>query len=140
MQKEISSEFIKNWMINHLGDYLDDCYADLFGSLFCTRLWITGQYTANTALMHFKREDGEDENNTLDGPMGAIKLVQDYLLTNLGKVNIDLTDPEAVANQVAIIRASKIFQEILDKADMEASDVFDENDIKHLVNILKSLD
>ena len=51
--------------------------------------------------------------------MGAIELVKNVQLDHYGELLINLNDPVDVANQVIYIRAENIFNDLLNRADLE---------------------
>lgn len=69
------------------------------------------KFVNNTKLDGFK--------TSINGTMGAIELVKNVQLDHYGELLINLSDPVDVANQVIYIRAENIFNDLLNRADLE---------------------
>lgn len=98
-------------------------------------------YTREAALDldKFVKDDAVDyEETTLDsGAFAAIQLVQAYEQDELGEVNTDLTDPCKVADMVDYIRGTRIFEELLDEADLELDDEITKESAKKVIELAK---
>lgn len=98
-------------------------------------------YTREAALDldKFVKDDAVDyEDTTLDsGAFGAIQLVQAYEQDELGEVNTDLTDPCKVADAIDYIRGTRVFEELLNEADLELDDEITEENAKKVIELAK---
>lgn len=98
-------------------------------------------YTREAALDldKFVKDDAVDyEDTTLDsGAFGAIQLVKAYEQDELGEVNTDLTDPCAIANMIDYIRGTRVFEELLNEADLELDDEITKESAKKVIELAK---
>ena len=98
-------------------------------------------YTREAALDldKFVKDDAVDyEDTTLDeGVFAAIQLVQAYEQDNFGEVNTDLTDPCKVADMVDYIRGTRVFEELLNEADLELDDEITKESAKTIIELAK---
>lgn len=98
-------------------------------------------YTREAALDldKFVKDDAVDyEDTTLgSGAFGAIQLVKAYEQDELGEVNTDLTDPCAIANMIDYIRGTRVFEELLNEADLELDDEITKESAKKVIELAK---
>ena len=98
-------------------------------------------YTREAALDldKFVKDDATDyEETTLDnGAFAAIQLVKAYEQDNFGEINTDLTDPCKVADMVDYIRGTRVFEELLDEADLELDDEITKESAKKVIELAK---
>lgn len=131
---------------NEVLDVIIDGLMDYLGSDFETYEDETFNqesniYTREAALDldKFVKDDATDyEETTLDnGAFAAIQLVKAYEQDELGEVNTDLTDPCAVANMIDFIRGTRVFEELLNEADLELDDEITEENAKKVIKLAK---
>lgn len=131
---------------NEVLDVIIDNLADYEGSDFETYEDETFNqasniYTREAALDldKFVKDDATDyEETTLDnGAFAAIQLVKAYEQDELGEVNTDLTDPCKVADMVDYIRGTRVFEELLDEADLELDDEITKESAKKVIELAK---
>ena len=98
-------------------------------------------YTREAALDldKFVKDDATDyEDTTLDsGAFAAIQLVQAFEESELGEVNTDLTDPCKIADMIDYIRGTRVFEELLNEADLELDDEITEESAKKVIELAK---
>lgn len=98
-------------------------------------------YTREAALdldKFVKDESTDYEDTVVDcGAFGAIQLVQAFEQDNFGEVNTDLTDPCKVADMVDYIRGTRVFEELLNEADLELDDEITEENAKKVIKLAK---
>lgn len=125
-------------IIDNLEDYIGSDFETYEDETFNQESNI---YTREAALDldKFVKDDATDyEETTLDnGAFGAIQLVQAYEQDELGEVNTDLTDPCKVADMVDYIRGTRIFEELLDEADLELDDEITKESAKKVIELAK---
>ena len=131
---------------NEVLDVIIDNLADYEGSDFETYEDETFNqesniYTREAALDldKFVKDDATDyEETTLDnGAFAAIQLVKAYEQDELGEVNTDLTDPCKVADMVDYIRGTRVFEELLNEADLELDDEITKESAKKVIELAK---
>lgn len=125
-------------IIDNLEDYLGSDFETFENDTFNQESNI---YTREAALDldKFVKDDATDyEDTTLDsGAFGAIQLVQAFEENELGEVNTDLTDPCAVANMIDYIRGTRVFEELLNEADLELDDEITKENAKKVIELAK---
>lgn len=98
-------------------------------------------YTREAALdldKFVKDESTDYEDTTVDsGAFAAIQLVQAYEQDNFGEVNTDLSDPCKIADMVDYIRGTRVFEELLNEADLELDDEITEENAKKIIELAK---
>lgn len=131
---------------NEVLDVIIDNLADYEGSDFETYEDETFNqesniYTREAALDldKFVKDDSIDyEDTTLDsGAFAAIQLVQAFEESELGEVNTDLTDPCKIADMIDYIRGTRVFEELLNEADLELDDEITEESAKKVIELAK---
>ena len=131
---------------NEVLDVIIDNLADYEGSDFETYEDETFNqasniYTREAALdldKFVKDESTDYEDTTLDsGAFAAIQLVQAYEQDNFGEVNTDLTDPCKVADMIDYLRGTRVFEELLNEADLELDDEITEESAKKVIKLAK---
>lgn len=125
-------------IIDNLMDYLGSDFETFENDTFNTERNI-GTREAALDLDKFVKDDATDyEDTTLDaGAFGAIQLVQAYEQDNFGEVNTDLSDPCAVANMIDYIRGTRVFEELLNEADLELDDEITKENTKKVIELAK---
>lgn len=125
-------------IIDNLEDYIGSDFETYEDETFNQESNI---YTREAALDldKFVKDDATDyEETTLDnGAFAAIQLVKAYEQDELGEVNTDLTDPCAVANMIDYIRGTRVFEELLDEADLELDDEITKESAKKVIELAK---
>lgn len=125
-------------IIDNLEDYIGSDFETYEDETFNQESNI---YTREAALDldKFVKDDATDyEETTLDnGAFAAIQLVKAYEQDELGEVNTDLTDPCKVADMVDYIRGTRIFEELLDEADLELDDEITKESAKKVIELAK---
>lgn len=125
-------------IIDNLTDYIGSDFETYEDETFNQESNI---YTREAALDldKFVKDDATDyEETTLDnGAFAAIQLVKAYEQDELGEVNTDLTDPCKVADMVDYIRGTRIFEELLDEADLELDDEITKESAKKVIELAK---
>lgn len=98
-------------------------------------------YTREAALDldKFIKDNATDYEDTVvnSGAFAAIQLVQAYEQDELGEVNTDLTDPCQVADMIDYIRGTRVFEELLNKADFELDDEITKESAKKIIELAK---
>lgn len=131
---------------NEVLDVIIDNLTDYIGSDFETYEDETFNqasniYTREAALDldKFVKDDAVDyEDTTLDsGAFAAIQLVQAFEESELGEVNTDLTDPCKIADMIDYIRGTRVFEELLNEADLELDDEITEESAKKVIELAK---
>ena len=131
---------------NEVLDVIIDNLTDYIGSDFETYEDETFNqasniYTREAALDldKFVKDDATDYEDTVvdSGAFGAIQLVQAYEQDNFGEVNTDLSDPCAVANTIDYIRGTRVFEELLNEADLELDDEITKENAKKVIELAK---
>ena len=131
---------------NEVLDVIIDNLTDYIGSDFETYEDETFNqasniYTREAALDldKFVKDDATDYEDTVvdSGAFGAIQLVQAYEQDNFGEVNTDLSDPCAVANMIDYIRGTRVFEELLNEADLELDDEIKKENAKKVIELAK---
>ena len=101
----------------------------------------TNIYTREAALdldKFVKDESTDYEDTTLDsGAFAAIQLVKTYEQDELGEVNTDLTDPCKVADMIDYLRGTRVFEELLNEADLDLDDEITEENAKKVIELAK---
>lgn len=125
-------------IIDNLTDYIGSDFETYEDETFNQESNI---YTREAALDldKFVKDDATDyEETTLDnGAFAAIQLVKAYEQDELGEVNTDLTDPCKVADMVDYIRGTRVFEELLDEADLELDDEITKESAKKVIELAK---
>ena len=125
-------------IIDNLEDYIGSDFETYEDETFNQESNI---YTREAALDldKFVKDDATDyEETTLDnGAFAAIQLVKAYEQDELGEVNTDLTDPCKVADMVDYIRGTRVFEELLDEADLELDDEITKENAKKVIELAK---
>lgn len=125
-------------IIDNLEDYIGSDFETYEDETFNQESNI---YTREAALDldKFVKDDATDyEETTLDnGAFAAIQLVKAYEQDELGEVNTDLTDPCKVADMVDYIRGTRVFEELLDEADLELDDEITKESAKKVIELAK---
>ena len=121
-------------------DYDVNSFEDLFNSMFNSNYYITGTYEASQALGTFKNDEKLDGYKTdLDGVFGAVELVKQYESDQFGEVSTQLDNPEKVANMVEYIRGETLFNEALNKANLDMDSETTKQNTKKFIEAAKGL-
>ena len=125
-------------IIDNLEDYIGSDFETYEDETFNQESNI---YTREAALDldKFVKDDATDyEETTLDsGAFGAIQLVKAFEENELGEVNTDLTDPCKIADMIDYIRGTRVFEELLNEADLELDDEITEENAKKIIELAK---
>lgn len=131
---------------NEVLDVIIDNLADYEGSDFETYEDETFNqesniYTREAALDldKFVKDDATDYEDTVvdSGAFGAIQLVQAFEENELGEVNTDLSDPCKVADMIDYLRGTRVFEELLNEADLDLDDEITEENAKKVIELAK---
>ena len=121
-------------------EYSTDDFDELFNGMFNRDYYIIGTYEAAKALETFKNDEKLDGYKTsLDGVFGAIELIKQYETDQFGEVHTALDDPEQVANMVEYIRGENLFNEALNKANLDMDSETTGQNIKKFIETAKKL-
>ena len=98
-------------------------------------------YTREAALDldKFIKDNATDYEDTVvnSGAFAAIQLVKAFEENELGEVNTDLTDPCKIADMIDYIRGTRVFEELLNEADLELDDEITEENAKKVIKLAK---
>ena len=121
-------------------DYDVNSFEDLFNSMFNSHYYIAGMYEASKALEAYKNDERIDGYKTaLNGVFGAIELIKQYELDQFGEVLTPLDEPQRVANMVEYIRGETLFNEALNKANLDMDSETTKQNIKKFIEAAKGL-
>lgn len=139
----VKDYFTKDEIIEVLRSVEDYGVADfegIFDSMFNNDYYIIGTYEATEALETFKNDEKLDGYETaLDGTFGAIELVKQYELDQFGEISTQLDDPEKLANIVEYIRGESLFNEALNKANLDMDSETTKQNIKEFIEAARTL-
>ena len=125
-------------IIDNLTDYIGSDFETYEDETFNQESNI---YTKEAALDldKFVKDDATDYEDTVvdSGAFGAIQLVQAFEENELGEVNTDLTDPCAVADMIDYLRGTRVFEELLNEADLELDDEITKENAKKVIELAK---
>lgn len=114
-----------------------DC---LFNAMINNCDYIIGTYEAAEALGTFKNDEKLDGYETdLNGVFGAIELVKQYESDQFGEVHTPLDNPEKLANMVEYIRGETLFNEALNKANLDMDSETTKQNTKKFIEAAKRL-
>ena len=125
-------------IIDGLEDYLGSDFETFENDTFNTERNI-GTREASLDLDKFVKDDATDYEDTDldDGAFAATQLVKAYEMDLDGKVSTDLTNPEQVADMIDYIRGTRVFEELLNEADLELDDEITKESAKKVIELAK---
>lgn len=125
-------------IIDGLKDYLGSDFETFENDTFNTERNI-GTREAALDLDKFVKDDATDYEDTDldDGAFAATQLVKAYEMDLDGKVSTDLTNPEQVADIIDYIRGTRVFEELLNEADLELDDEITKESAKKVIELAK---
>ena len=125
-------------IIDNLEDYLGSDFETYENDTFNTERNI-GTREAALDLDKFVKDDATDYEDTDldDGAFAATQLVKAYEMDLDGKVSTDLTNPEQVADMIDYIRGTRVFEELLNEADLELDDEITKESAKKVIELAK---
>lgn len=125
-------------IIDNLEDYIGSDFETYEDETFNQASNI---YTREAALDldKFVKDDATDYEDTVlnEGAFAAIQLVKAYEQDELGEVNTDLTDPCKVADMIDYLRGTRVFEELLNEADLELDDEITKENAKKVIELAK---
>ena len=125
-------------IIDNLEDYIGSDFETYEDETFNQASNI---YTREAALDldKFVKDESVDYEDTVvdSGAFGAIQLVKTFEENELGEVNTDLTDPCKIADMIDYIRGTRVFEELLNEADLELDDEITEESAKKVIKLAK---
>lgn len=125
-------------IIDNLTDYIGSDFETYEDETFNQESNI---YTREAALDldKFVKDDAVDYEDTVvdSGAFAAIQLVQAYEQDEFGEVNTDLSDPCKVADAIDYIRGTRVFEELLNKADFDLDDEITKESAKKVIELAK---
>ena len=95
------------------------CFNEFFTCEFSPDSIVYENEAVNDLKQFINNTKLDDYKTSINGTMGAIELVKDEQLEHYGEFLIDLDDPVDIAYQVIYIRAENIFNDLLNRADLE---------------------
>lgn len=125
-------------IIDGLMDYEGSDFETFENDTFNTERNI-GTREASLDLDKFVKDDATDYEDTDldDGAFAATQLVKAYEMDLDGKVSTDLTNPEQVADMIDYIRGTRVFEELLNEADLELDDEITKESAKKVIELAK---
>ena len=121
-------------------EYGESNFDSLFEAMFNRDYYIIGTYEASEALGTYKNDERLDGYKTnLDGLTGAAVLVERYELNQCGNILTPLDDPEKLANMVEYIRGETLFDEALNKANIDMFEAPTKENLEKFIEAAKKL-
>ena len=133
----MANQFDKKIILDTITAYADEgeTLENIKDYAFNSDPWIIGIWQASEALKDFDEESQLYEKTNLNGIFGAIQYVQDYENDEVGEVNTNLSDPEAVATMVAYINGEKIINKLAEVLNIDLDDELTEQQAEQLSSV-----
>lgn len=122
-------------------EYIANDFYDLCEAMFNRDYYIIDTHEASEALETYKNDKKLDGYKTkLDGTIGAMVLVERYELDQFGSILTPLfNEPEKIADRIEYIRGKRLFNETLNKADIDMFEATTKENLKKFIEATKKL-